>query len=94
MTSTSKVHIGDPPVDPVVRARIRLSERNDAGVFGSYARLAPGESFLLVSDHDPKTLRRLFAATYPGQVEWEYLEAGPAQWWVRIGRPSLPPATS
>lgn len=57
-------------------------------IFGSYSRLAPGESFVLVNNHDPKPLRREFDATYPGQFEWNYLETGPAQWRIRIGRPA------
>jgi uncharacterized protein (DUF2249 family) len=54
-------------------------------VFGLYARLAPGESFVLVNSHDPRRLRHEFDTAYPGRVSWEYLETGPAQWRVRIG---------
>ena len=60
--------------------------RRHPRIFGSYARLAPGESFVLVNNHDPKPLRREFQATYPDQFDWEYLEAGPDRWRVRIGR--------
>jgi uncharacterized protein (DUF2249 family) len=55
-------------------------------IFGRYARLAPGESFTLVNNHDPKPLRREFEATHPGDFTWDYLESGPEQWRVRIGR--------
>ena len=55
-------------------------------IFGIYARLAPGESFVLVNNHDPKPLRREFQATYPDRFGWGYLEAGPERWRVRIGR--------
>ena len=55
-------------------------------IFRRYARLAPGESFVLVNNHDPKPLRREFAATHPGEFTWEYEESGPDQWRVRIGR--------
>jgi uncharacterized protein (DUF2249 family) len=55
-------------------------------IFGIYARLRPGESFVLVNNHDPKPLRREFTATYPDQFGWEYLQAGPTEWRVRIGR--------
>ncbi|PKV99897.1 MULTISPECIES: DUF2249 domain-containing protein [Amycolatopsis] len=58
-------------------------------VFGRYSRLAPGDSFVLVNNHDPKPLRREFTATYPGAFTWDYLESGPAQWRVRIGRPAM-----
>lgn len=55
-------------------------------IFGRYARLAPGESFELVNNHDPKPLRREFTATHPDEFTWEYLESGPDQWRIRIGR--------
>ena len=60
--------------------------RRHPRIFGVYARLAPGESFVLVNNHDPKPLRREFQATYPDRFGWDYLEAGPEQWRVRIGR--------
>lgn len=58
-------------------------------IFGRYVRLAPGDSFVLISNHDPKPLHREFAATYPGAFTWDYLESGPVQWRVRIGRPAV-----
>ena len=60
--------------------------RRHPRIFGIYARLAPGESFILVNNHDPKPLRREFQATYPDQFGWDYLEAGPHRWRVQIGR--------
>jgi uncharacterized protein (DUF2249 family) len=60
--------------------------RRHPRIFGVYARLAPGESFVLVNNHDPKPLRREFQATYPDRFGWDYLEAGPERWRVRIGR--------
>jgi uncharacterized protein (DUF2249 family) len=55
-------------------------------IFARYARLAPGETFVLVNNHDPKPLRREFEAAHGGEFSWEYLESGPEQWQVRIGR--------
>ena len=55
-------------------------------IFQTFDRLAPGESFVLVNDHDPKPLYYQFQAEQPGQVRWEYLEQGPDIWRVRIGR--------
>lgn len=60
--------------------------RRHPRIFGTYAGLAPGESFVLVNNHDPKLLRREFQATYPDRYGWDYLEAGPHRWQVRIGR--------
>lgn len=55
-------------------------------IFARYARLAPGEGFVLVNNHDPKPLRREFEAAHGSEFSWEYLESGPEQWQVRIGR--------
>lgn len=59
-------------------------------IFGRYARLVPGESFVLLNNHDPKPLRREFTATHPDEFTWEYLESGPEQWRIRIGRSVTP----
>jgi uncharacterized protein (DUF2249 family) len=48
--------------------------------------LEPGASFLLVNDHDPKPLYYQFAAEHAGEFTWEYLEKGPTDWRVRIGK--------
>jgi uncharacterized protein (DUF2249 family) len=55
-------------------------------VFTRYARLAPGEAFILVNSHDPKPLHREFDTIHPGAFSWEYLLTGPDEWRVRIGR--------
>ncbi|MGW5686669.1 DUF2249 domain-containing protein [Nonomuraea sp. NPDC003754] len=52
-----------------------------------YEEPAGGTAFVLVNDHDPKPLYYQFAAEHPGAFTWEYLEAGPEVWKVRIGRP-------
>lgn len=56
-------------------------------IFGTFTKLAPGESFVLVNDHDPKPLFYQFQAELTGQFSWDYLEQGPTTWRVRIGRP-------
>jgi uncharacterized protein (DUF2249 family) len=58
-------------------------------VFARYARLAPGEAFILVHSHDPKPLRREFEAIHAGAFSWDYLQAGPEEWRVRIGRAAV-----
>lgn len=55
-------------------------------IFEAYEGLVPGKGFVLLNDHDPKPLRYQFEAEHPGQFTWDYLEAGPAVWRVRIGR--------
>lgn len=55
-------------------------------IFSTFDGLAPGESFELVNDHDPKPLRYQLSAEHPDQFSWDYLESGPTAWRVRIGR--------
>lgn len=57
-------------------------------IFARFARLAPGESFTLVNNHDPKHLRREFELAHPSAFTWDYVESGPELWRVRIGRPA------
>ena len=55
-------------------------------IFERFEALTPGESFILVNDHDPKPLYYQFQAERTGQFTWEYLEEGPQVWRVRLGR--------
>lgn len=55
-------------------------------IFQTYAALAPGETFVLLNDHDPMPLRYQFEAEHKGEFTWEYLEKGPAIWRVAIGK--------
>ncbi|MET7280763.1 DUF2249 domain-containing protein [Kribbella sp. NPDC005582] len=48
--------------------------------------MAPGEAFVLVNSHDPRPLRREFEAIHAGAFSCDYLQAGPEEWRVRIGR--------
>lgn len=57
-------------------------------IFAAFEALAPGESFLLVNDHDPKPLFYQFQAERPGEFDWTPLETGPERWVVRIGKRS------
>jgi uncharacterized protein (DUF2249 family) len=55
-------------------------------IFDAFAGLAPGQAFVLINDHDPRPLYYQFQAEHPGEFSWEYLEQGPEDWRVRIGR--------
>lgn len=55
-------------------------------IFRTFDALAPGESFVLLNDHDPKPLRYQFEAEHAGAFTWNYLESGPAIWRVEIGK--------
>jgi len=57
-------------------------------IIQTFDALAPGQSFILINDHDPKPLYYQFASEMPGKFTWEYLEQGPQVWRVQIGRPA------
>jgi uncharacterized protein (DUF2249 family) len=53
-------------------------------IFATYRGLAPGESFVLVNDHDPGHLREEFEADHAGSYRWEYLLREPRNWRIKI----------
>ncbi|HEX6305467.1 MAG TPA: DUF2249 domain-containing protein [Anaerolineales bacterium] len=55
-------------------------------IFKAFESLEPGESFILVNDHDPKPLFYQFKFEREGEFTWEYLEEGPQDWRVQIGK--------
>ena len=57
-------------------------------IFETFDNLQPGESMLLVNDHDPRPLRYQFEATRAGLYSWEYIEQGPEWFRVQIGKKS------
>lgn len=48
--------------------------------------LAPGEAFTFRCDHDPAPLYYRCDRTRPGLASWQYLQAGPVHWVVRVVR--------
>jgi uncharacterized protein (DUF2249 family)/quercetin dioxygenase-like cupin family protein len=57
-------------------------------IFERFNDLDDGAAFVLVNNHDPKHLRDEFERDHPGAYGWEYLEAGPTAWRIRISRRS------
>ncbi len=55
-------------------------------IFGTFKGLKPGESFVLVNDHEPKPLLYQFQAEHHGEFDWWVLEQGPQVWRVVIGK--------
>ena len=70
--------------------RFPHGQRHDV-IFTAFEALAEDTGFVLVNDHDPKPLRYQFEAQHAGRYSWDYLEAGPELWRVRIGRLSGQP---
>jgi len=77
-TSESKApELDVRPLAPIDRHRLIFQRCDHLGV---------GDAFVLVNDHDPKPLYYQLEAERAGQFTWNYLEAGPAVWRVRIAR--------
>lgn len=55
-------------------------------IFGGLFDLQPGEALEIKNDHDPKPLSYMLAAEHPGKFTFDYIENGPVDWHVRIGR--------
>lgn len=55
-------------------------------IFRTFESLSPGDSLVIVNDHDPRPLRYQFAAEHPNSFTWTYEEEGPEVWQVRIDR--------
>lgn len=55
-------------------------------IFTILGSLNSGESLTIINDHDPKPLHYQLAAEQPDQFDWEYLQAGPKDWMVKISK--------
>jgi uncharacterized protein (DUF2249 family) len=55
-------------------------------IFQTFDNLKPGETFVLVNDHDPRPLYYQFLHERADQFTWNYLEQGPEVWRVEIGK--------
>jgi uncharacterized protein (DUF2249 family)/iron-sulfur cluster repair protein YtfE (RIC family) len=56
----------------------------------SFSALLPGESFILVNDHEPKPLLYQFQAELDGRFEWWPLEQGPEVWRIQVAKRVTP----
>lgn len=54
--------------------------------------LGPGESFILVNDHEPTSFLRQLQVERAGRFEWNVLEAGPERFRIEIVRRAPPAA--
>jgi len=53
-------------------------------IFRTFDELPPGDTLLLINDHDPKPLYYQFSAERAGEFDWNYVEQGPEAWKVEI----------
>ncbi len=79
-SATSGEELDVRPFPPSERHRL---------VFEKFDELTPGDTFVLINDHDPKPLYYQLAAEYDATLRWEYLEKGPGVWRVVVGRGAL-----
>ena len=76
----------DEMTDDEIDVRSLVPAKRHEKIFQLVEELVPGESFVLVNDHDPKPLYYQLEAEYPPQFTWSYVERGPTVWRVEIGR--------
>jgi uncharacterized protein (DUF2249 family) len=73
--------------DPIqLDVRVIPPREKHPTIFQTFDALEPGESFVLVNDHDPFPLRFQFEAERTGTFGWESLESGPTVWRVEISK--------
>lgn len=76
------------PVSIVDVREIKPRDRHPL-IFQTFDNLQPGTCFVLVNDHDPVPLQYQFIHERPELFTWDYLEAGPDVWQVRIGKKAV-----
>ncbi|HET6726131.1 MAG TPA: DUF2249 domain-containing protein [Gammaproteobacteria bacterium] len=83
---TQTTHVKEKKMSKVLDVRQLIPMERHRVIFETWNNLPPGESFLLVNDHDPRPLYYQFEAEHKGAFSWHYVEEGPATWQVEIGR--------
>jgi uncharacterized protein (DUF2249 family) len=78
--------VGADPVPPALDVRPLPPAQRHALIFCTFDALEPGADFILINDHDPKPLYYQLSIERRGQLAWEYVEQGPDEWRVRIGK--------
>jgi uncharacterized protein (DUF2249 family) len=79
------VQIGSP--DELDVRTLPHGQRHEV-IFARLDSLVPGESLVIVNDHDPKPLRYQTEALWPDRFTWTYRDTGPHVWRVAITRAS------
>lgn len=76
----------------ILDVREMVPKDRHSRIFDTFGKLNPGESFILVNDHDPKPLLYQFQAEHDGEFDWWPLEQGPQAWRVSIVKREAPGA--
>ena len=69
-----------------IDVRSLAPEQRHATIFRGFDELGHDQWIELVNDHDPKPLYYQFQAERTGEFTWDYLQQGPREWRVRIGK--------
>lgn len=73
-------------MDKILDVREMAPKERHPMIFNTFKGLNPGESFVLVNDHEPRPLLYQFQNEHAGEYEWWPLEQGPSAWRVEIAR--------
>lgn len=73
-------------MENVLDVRDMIPRERHSKIFDAFKALGPGESFVLVNDHEPKPLLYQFQNEHDGEFDWWVLEQGPEKWRVVIAR--------
>lgn len=68
----------------ILDVRQMVPKDRHSRIFETFRGLKPGDSFVLVNDHEPKPLLYQFQAEHDGEFDWWPLEQGPQVWRVSI----------
>ncbi len=77
-------------MEKVLDVRDMVPKDRHPKIFGLYNSLRPGESFMLVNDHEPRPLLYQFQVEHDGEFDWWTLESGPEVWRVSIVKRERP----
>jgi len=80
------MRIEDGKADIVLDLRGIPCVLRHAAVFDEFDALRTGGAFQILNDHDPAPLRAHFESRALAGYGWEYLQAGPEVWRVRVTR--------
>ena len=73
-------------MDKILDVREMAPKDRHPRIFDAFKALGPGESFILINDHEPRPLLYQFQAEHDGEFEWWPLEQGPQAWRVVVAK--------
>ena len=73
-------------MDKTLDVRDLTAPKRQPVILGTLDELEPGETVMLINDHDPEPLSYKLQSEHPGEYRWEYLQQGPDEWKVKITR--------